>query len=782
MSHSQGLKVIALVSGGKDSLYSILHCLRNGHKVVALGNLHPPSVKRQPEEGPGPEGMETDEDEEGDDMDSFMYQTIGHSVVPLYEEALGIPLYRQEIKGRAVNEEREYSNATSNNTDIRTESVQDETESIFHLLRRIMKEHPTANAVSAGAILSTYQRTRIENVAGRLGLVSLAWLWMYPYLPPPMERALDPSSAVTGLLDDMAAAGCEARIIKVASAGLDSADVLWGDLAGRDGRVRAKLIRIMGRFLTEGVEAAVIGEGGEYESLALDGPGFLWKKRIVVEETRTVTGEGGVMSLKFKGVRCAEKDKKDEVKLSDIRRPGKFDPEFYMLLNKATQRWKEMGDQSFKEEEFMIPNVADIEEGTWSLCMSQSRGDNAWYISNCSSPEHGPDAAAQMEGIARKLNNAFKSDDVDADDIVFSTILLRSMADFAAINAVYASLFSKPNPPARVTVACGSTLPPDVQVMVSVVVDEGPRRRRNGLHVQSLSYWAPANIGPYSQAVSVPLRKETSLEADGGLVHIAGQIPLYPSTMNLFTSEEGGINLLISQTALSLQHLWRIGRVVEVDWWLGGIAYLSGKERISVKARMAAEIWKAANTNTETRMDDDDEDGCTLDVWDLKYGRQYDQGRNTKIQQRPLPKFDILDTDDTLPTSTPPFFAVQVDELPREAAIEWQGLGTRSADVNITHEDTEDTWTTHTQGSGFGSYMYIGIRNARDSDVQGALRNALKHVQKKQTSDCKQMMTTIYTPYCILDATGLGQIVPCRSVREADGKALVAGIVVHMRP
>ncbi len=27
--------------------------------------------------------------------------------------------------------------------------------------------------------------------------------------------------------------------------------------------------------------------------------------------------------------------------------------------------------------------------------------------------------------------------------------------------------------------------------------------RRTALHVQGLSYWAPANIGPYSQAVTV---------------------------------------------------------------------------------------------------------------------------------------------------------------------------------------------------------------------------------------------------------------------------------------
>jgi len=38
---AESLNVIALISGGKDSFFSILHCLKNGHKVVALGNLYP---------------------------------------------------------------------------------------------------------------------------------------------------------------------------------------------------------------------------------------------------------------------------------------------------------------------------------------------------------------------------------------------------------------------------------------------------------------------------------------------------------------------------------------------------------------------------------------------------------------------------------------------------------------------------------------------------------------------------------------------------------------------
>ena len=37
------LNVIALVSGGKDSFFSLLHCLANGHRVVALANLYPPT-------------------------------------------------------------------------------------------------------------------------------------------------------------------------------------------------------------------------------------------------------------------------------------------------------------------------------------------------------------------------------------------------------------------------------------------------------------------------------------------------------------------------------------------------------------------------------------------------------------------------------------------------------------------------------------------------------------------------------------------------------------------
>ena len=51
------------------------------------------------------------------------------------------------------------------------------------------------------------------------------------------------------------------------------------------------------------------------------------------------------------------------------------------------------------------------------------------------------------------------------------------------------------------------SLPAEVLVRLEVVLcgseGEGKDGRLVTMHVQSLSHWAPANIGPYSQAVRV---------------------------------------------------------------------------------------------------------------------------------------------------------------------------------------------------------------------------------------------------------------------------------------
>jgi diphthamide synthase (EF-2-diphthine--ammonia ligase) len=40
-----GLVVVGLLSGGKDSCYNLCHCVKQGHKIAALATLAPPEGK-----------------------------------------------------------------------------------------------------------------------------------------------------------------------------------------------------------------------------------------------------------------------------------------------------------------------------------------------------------------------------------------------------------------------------------------------------------------------------------------------------------------------------------------------------------------------------------------------------------------------------------------------------------------------------------------------------------------------------------------------------------------
>lgn len=83
--------------------------------------------------------------------------------------------------------------------------------------------------VSVGAILSDYQRLRVESVCRRLGLISLGFLWRR-----------DQSE----LLREMLANGVDATVIKVASMGLNPHKHLGKPLAA----VEPLLLQLNQRF------------------------------------------------------------------------------------------------------------------------------------------------------------------------------------------------------------------------------------------------------------------------------------------------------------------------------------------------------------------------------------------------------------------------------------------------------------------------------------------------------------------------------------------------------
>ncbi|XP_042719531.1 diphthine--ammonia ligase isoform X8 [Lagopus leucura] len=227
------MRVVALISGGKDSCYNMMQCVAAGHQIVALANLRPAETTGQ-----------------SDELDSYMYQTVGHHAIDLYADAMDLPLYRCFIKGTSINTGRVY-----------TTCQEDEVEDLYHLLK-LVKDKEAVEGVSVGAILSDYQRVRVEDVCRRLNLQPLAYLWRR------REEIL---------LKEMISSNIEAIIIKVAAFGLDPDKHLGKTLD----QMEPYLLEVSEKY---GVH--ICGEGGEYETFTLDCP--LFKKKIVVDSAKVV--------------------------------------------------------------------------------------------------------------------------------------------------------------------------------------------------------------------------------------------------------------------------------------------------------------------------------------------------------------------------------------------------------------------------------------------------------------------------------------------------------------
>jgi len=227
------MKVVALISGGKDSCYNMIQCVNNNHEIVALANLYPlPNNNNQ------------------DEIDSYMYQTVGWNMIEAYVECMSLPLFRAPITGKPQLSTLDYQ-----------PTKDDEVEDLYLLLKRVKEHIPDVEGVSSGAILSTYQKLRVENVCSRLGLVSLAYLWQRE------QKAL---------LQDMIASNIKAILIKVAVIGLDASH-----LGKTLEEIYPHLIHLEQKY---GIN--VCGEGGEYETLTLDCP--LFKKSIIIDSTKAI--------------------------------------------------------------------------------------------------------------------------------------------------------------------------------------------------------------------------------------------------------------------------------------------------------------------------------------------------------------------------------------------------------------------------------------------------------------------------------------------------------------
>lgn len=511
------MKFVALISGGKDSIFNILSCINNGHELVALGNLYPNKVDVH-------------------EIDSFMFQTVGHSIVEYYKYCLGVPLYRRKIIGGSNNQDVEY-----------WPTQKDEIEDLFLLLSEIIERHPDIQAVSSGAILSQYQRTRVENVCSRLSLTSLCYLWQRDQLQ---------------LMDEMCQSGLDARIIKVAAIGLDSKHL---------GQSIQQLFPYLVK-LNQLYDVHICGEGGEFETVVLDLP--IFKSRLTITDHEIVRSTGEDTSyLKIK-VLLQEKDGLDTLNISKV---PLLDETFSEIAERVVSYGNNFpGKEPISTEKINSQEDIAIEEVIKDI-------PAGIYISNLTSSS--PTVKQQVDDVFTKLERILHDKRLQFSQVQNVTLLLSDMNNFSEINTTYERYFQDQFlPPSRVCVETRLSKKNLVQVSCKV----SHSHDKQGLHVRSRSYWAPQNIGPYSQAIVCKNPKYQ-------LASIAGQIPLVPATMNMLPLET--FSDLVKSAILSLQHFRRIMTLVRTSGLGPVVCFLVNQQDADIISRIWNEFASVEEKN-----------------------------------------------------------------------------------------------------------------------------------------------------------------------------------------
>ncbi|KAK4053608.1 hypothetical protein OIO90_003847 [Microbotryomycetes sp. JL221] len=661
------MKVVGLLSGGKDSVYNLLHTIINGHEPVAVASLGPPSHK--------------------DELDSYMYQTVGHSGLKMLAQALGLPLFVHTIQGTAVEQGSEYG---SRATKVDGGTKGDETEDLVTLLTKVKQAMPQVQGVACGAILSNYQRVRVEHVCSRLGLTPIAYLW---------ERNQ------AELLSEMVDAGMDSVLVKVAGAGL-RVDHL--------GKSLAQMQPIL-HSLNEKYQLHVCGEGGEYETFTVDCP--LFRKRVEFDKVSTIVSDSNpfatVAHLHIDECHLVDKPNHPQNETFDeMRQRLKSLVQVPPTLDKAGKSWYE----AIRNPQKILSNPIDEMEQSTSLMqklqVSQQELDlevvkptihrqQSWVsFGDILAQSQHDNIEDEVKQCFEKLEQLLESQNSNLLDVAHLTVYLssNSMSLFPRINAVYSTYFGS-SPPTR---ACVSINLPRTKRIKLEGVAFSPQQNQTGnnkdsktrhqvllnttnrkaLHVQSLSYWAPANIGPYSQCVTVSGQ-------DGNRMFMAGQIPLEPSTLTLKTTlnENEQYEQFARDVALSLQHVSRVKRAATEQRWKGccegGICWIEPTKRDKDWSRKVLQARTGFKMfNIDSQFDDDDD-------------RDYEALRHD------------LNNDGC--NIGPSMLYVQAEELPRGASVEWQ-LSWATGDTTQTREQDDEEQRSDDEGPDKSVRVYDNAR------------------------------------------------------------------------
>jgi len=227
---------VSLYSGGKDSSWALYQALERGLDVSRLVTVHP-------------------------DGDSYMYHVPATRLATLAAESIGIELV--DVHPEDFQADDAVDSGVQGDAEL---------EPLEAALEALDDDLPGGIAgVTAGAVESEYQTSRIEAMADRLDADLFAPLWQE-----------DPRELANAMLD----AGFEIVIVQVAAAGLDES---WlGRTLDADALEELDV-------LNDEYGVHVLGEGGEFETVVVDGPHM--DRRISLEYDTVWEGTRGYLDV-----------------------------------------------------------------------------------------------------------------------------------------------------------------------------------------------------------------------------------------------------------------------------------------------------------------------------------------------------------------------------------------------------------------------------------------------------------------------------------------------------
>ena len=679
------MRFVALVSGGKDSIYSALECIRNGHELVACIHLgRPDSVLEE----------------------SYMYQTAASEVVrTLVEDCLGVPLLLHQRVGTSVNTSLVYDDGDA--------TSKDEVEDLYVALQKAKERFDSVEAISSGAILSTYQRVRIENVCSRLGLTSLSYLWR---LAPQKD-----------LLQQMLHDGIEAVIVRAACP---------------PGLVPRKHLNKTLRFLWDTgllerlhqrYQFHVCGEGGEYESLVLDSP--LHQKKLVLDEVEIVESDDGVGDLKISTCHAEDKTEED---IAIIWTPSdgiKVHPTVESTSGAQNQD-DEFRPLTIPASPISLVHLPHVKYSTGGLFHVTEIMAPMAAVSAKAEASEAELAVQEAREIFSVLKKTLERNGSSARDVLFVHLYLSEISHFANINAHYQAFFGTILPPSRSCVAVGNgVLPGGRRILLDCLVQAGSgeymrsksdhavtaspyasaalvtktSKLREVLHVQSISHWAPVCVGPYSQVNTLRT----------GLHFMAGQIGLVPATMELHPTWQLQLNQCWKNVAAVLDAL--DGGSMK-NHLFSGMIYVSHsvydeEGALSFIKSSSQSIIKENGGLAAGRID-----GVT-DPSELYGGYEDEETWKEMRDQRE----EISVENDQM---TCPILVVSIPEMPKCASVEVEviaatKIAVKNLDISSTQVSTTCSAPETTNSTGWGTGHDFPVSNTKvhqDIRIDAAIR------------------------------------------------------------